>query len=78
MTSKMGLPSVLSGRGDMIRLLGGAEEMIDEPVAVGGRAFIHCLLGHFALACCFVRSMLEMKSGIHAGRRSGIGSGVFD
>lgn len=78
MTSELGLPSILGGLADMVRFLGGAAQMIEEPVAVGGRPIIHCLLGHFALASCFVRSMLETKAGVRPRRRSGIGNGVFD
>lgn len=78
MASEMGLPSMVGGLGDMVRFLGGGEEMIKEPATVGGRPIIHCLMGHFALACCFVRSMLGTKAGIRPRRRSGIGNGVFD
>lgn len=78
MTSELGLPSILGGLADMARFLGGAAQMIEEPVAVGGRPIIHCLLGHFALASCFVRAMLETKAGVRPRRRSGIGNGVFD
>lgn len=78
MTSEMGLPSILAGLADMIRYLGGGPPMITEAVTVGGRPVIRCLLGHFALASCFVRSMLEAKAGLRPRRRSGLGGAIFE
>lgn len=78
MTSEMGLPSLLAGLADMIRYLGGGEQMITEALTVGGRPVIRCLLGHFALASCFVRSMLEAKAGMRPRRRSGLGGAIYE
>ncbi|KAK1862856.1 hypothetical protein I4F81_005423 [Pyropia yezoensis] len=78
MAAEMGLPSMVAGTADMLRFCGGGDEMISEPAAVGGRPIIRCLLGHFALACCFVRSMLEAKAGLRPRRRSGLRGAIYE
>lgn len=52
--------------------------MITEAVTVGGRPVIRCNLGHFALASCFFRAMLEAKAGLRPRRRSGLGGAIFE
>lgn len=78
MASEMGLPSMVAGAADMIRYCGGGEEMVTVPAAAGGRPIIRCLLGHFALACCFVRSMLEAKAGLRPRRRLGLRGTIYE
>jgi len=63
---------------DVLFRLVHAVDRIHGPTTVGGRAVIHCTVGHFALVASHVRSALEVRAEQRPPRRNGVGEGVYE
>jgi len=63
---------------DVVFRLVHAVDRIHGPTTVGGRAVIHCTVGHFALVASHVRSALEVRAEQRPPRRNGVGEGVYE
>ena len=63
---------------DVLFRLVHAVDRIHGPTTVGGRAVIHCTVGHFALVASHVRSALEVRVEQRPPRRNGVGEGVYE
>jgi len=75
--SACGWGGIVAGMDVLFRLV-HAVDRIHAATTVGGRAVIHCTVGHFALVASHVRSALEVRAELRPPRRNGVGEGVYE